>query len=100
MCMEFGRVEAAAYITQVRWTFAKTMPQWPHEYTVREWQPDLQTDFFAFAELIQRDGLLKPWPPEPAVPVYRHAYWELDGWEYWIMGGPVSEAQVINRARV
>jgi len=27
----FGLEEARAYIAEVRWQFAKTMPQWPHE---------------------------------------------------------------------
>ena len=27
--------DAGVYIAQVRWQFAETMPQWPHEYTVR-----------------------------------------------------------------
>lgn len=27
------------YIGQVRWQFAKTMPDWPHEYTVKAWCP-------------------------------------------------------------
>ena len=27
---------ANQFIAQAKWTFAKTMPQWPHEYTVRD----------------------------------------------------------------
>jgi hypothetical protein len=38
--------DARTYIAKVRWQFAKTMPQWPHEYTVREWREDLQPEFF------------------------------------------------------
>ncbi len=25
-----------AFVDRERWTFAKTMPEWPHEYIVRE----------------------------------------------------------------
>jgi hypothetical protein len=39
--MAFTVDDARAYIADVRWQFAKTMPQWPHEYTVREWRTDL-----------------------------------------------------------
>ena len=46
--------EARVYIASVRWQFAKTMPQWPHEYTVRVWPPDLEHSFFAFVRLIRR----------------------------------------------
>ena len=92
--------DARAYIAEVRWQFAKTMPQWPHEYTVREWRPDLEREFFEFVVLIRRDGIVKPWPRDAATPRYRLTYLELDGWEYWSMGAPVPETTVINRALV
>jgi hypothetical protein len=98
--MTFTQREAHAYIAKVRWQFAKTMPQWPHEYTVREWRPELDLDFLDFAGLIRREGVVKPWPRESARPRYHHTYLELDGWEYWTMGSPLPETTVINRARV
>lgn len=96
--MTFTTEQARAYVAEVRWQFAKTMPQWPHEYTVRRWRPDLEREFFGFVELIRRDGVVKPWPRDAADPRYRLTYLELDGWEYWSMGAPVSETTVINRA--
>jgi hypothetical protein len=62
-CVAFTADEARAYIARVRWQFAKTMPQWPHEYTVREWSPDLEREFVELVVLIRRDGVLKAWPP-------------------------------------
>lgn len=53
---EFDLAQARTYIAQVYWRFAKTMPQWPHEYTVRNWRPDLEAEFFAFVELIRRES--------------------------------------------
>jgi hypothetical protein len=88
--------DARAYIANVRWQFAKTMPQWPHEYTVRAWRPDLEREFFEFVVLIRRD--VKPWPRDAVTPRYHHTYLELDSWEYWTMGEPVPETTVINRA--
>jgi hypothetical protein len=85
--------EARAYIGKVTWKFAKTMPQWPHEYTVRHWRPDLAADWDAFAELIHREGTVKPWPPDAAVPKHHFAYLQIDGWQYWVID------PVINRAR-
>ena len=41
----FNIDDARAYIAEVRWQFAKTMPQWPHEYTVRDWRVDLDDTF-------------------------------------------------------
>ena len=92
--------EARTYIAQVYWRFAKTMPQWPHEYTVRDWRPDLEGEFFAFVELIRRDGVVKPWRKDAQYPRYRHSYLAIDGWQYWTMGAPVPETTVINRATV
>ncbi|TMB89749.1 MAG: hypothetical protein E6J45_09825 [Chloroflexi bacterium] len=90
--------DARTYIATVKWQFAKTMPQWPHEYTVREWRPDLEAAFEALATLIRTTGIVKPWPRDAAQPRYRHPYLELDGWEYWTMGAPIPETTVINRA--
>jgi hypothetical protein len=92
--------QARRYVAGARWQFAKTMPQWPHEYTVRHWQPELEADFFAFAVLIRSNGIVKPWPPAPMTPRYRHTYLELNEWEYWTMGEPIPDTTVINRARV
>ena len=92
--------DARGYIARVRWQFAKTMPQWPHEYTVREWRPDLEPDFLGFAALIRGEGAVKPWPRDAAHPRYHHTYLELDGWEYWTMGAPLPATTVINRARI
>jgi hypothetical protein len=91
---------ARVYIAKVRWQFARTMPQWPHEYTVREWYRALEPDFFAFAALIRCAGVTKPWPPNASKPRYRHIYLEMDGWEYWTMGSPIPETTVINRALI
>ncbi len=98
--MEMTIDDARSYIAKVTWQFAKTMPQWPHEYTVRQWRLDLEPEFFALVALIRREGIIKPWPPEAAQPRYRHTYLELDGWDYWTMGAPVPETTVINRALV
>lgn len=96
--MAFTVDSARLYIADVRWQFAKTMPQWPHEYTVREWRPELQQEFEALVALIRSDGVIKPWPRDSGTPRYHHSYLELDGWEYWSMGAPIPETTVINRA--
>jgi hypothetical protein len=97
---EFGFDEARAYIAEVRWQFAKTMPQWPHEYTVRDWRPELEGTFEAFAGFTRSEGVVKPWPADSPTPRYHHRYVEIDGWDYWIMDGPIEETGVINRARL
>jgi hypothetical protein len=98
--LAFDIDDARSYVASVRWQFAKTMPQWPHEYTVRGWQPDLEDTFEAFARLIRSDGVVKPWPRESPTPRYHHRYLAIDGWDYWIMEGTIAETEVINRARL
>jgi len=92
--------DARAYIDAVRWQFAKTMPQWPHEYTVLKWQPDLADEFFAFVALIRTDGSVKPWPADSPTPRYHHTYLAIDGWDYWTMDDNVADTELINRARL
>lgn len=89
--------DAVLYIAKVEWQFASTMPQWPHEYTVRAWRPELETEFFAFVEMIRQRGVVKPWPRNTKTPRYHHTYLEVGEWEYWTMGSPIPETTVINR---
>ena len=50
-------IEAArAYIARVRWKFAGILPQWPHEYTVKDWRREWAEDFEAFCRLIAEEG--------------------------------------------
>ena len=97
-------IEAArAYIATVRWKFAKTMPDWPHEYTVKDWRPELVAGFEEFCRLIQAEGFIEPWPPAPAQPIYHNHYLVIGEWKYWAMGndgdrGPIEDLTVINRA--
>jgi hypothetical protein len=101
--VEFGIGAARAYIATVRWKFAKTMPDWPHEYTIKEWRPELASEFEAFCQLIKDEGFVEPWPPPPARPIYHNHYLVIGEWKYWAMGthgdqDPVEELTVINRA--
>ena len=73
---------ARDYIAKVRWQFAKTMPQWPHWYTARQWNPDLESEFEAVATLIRETGVIKPWPRTSTHPKYHHTYLTIDGYEY------------------
>ena len=98
--MRFELTDAARYIAAVRWQFASTMPQWPHEYTLRRWRSDLDREFVAMVHLIREKGVAKPWPKDAAVPRYHHTYLEVDGWQYWTMGEPAEETILINRCRV
>ena len=81
------------YIASVHWKFAKTYAKtWPHEYTIRNWEPDKDSEFAFFVMFIRKYGY-----PER---FFRkiHIYYELDGFKYWTMGAPLEITIVINRA--
>jgi hypothetical protein len=74
-----------SYIVGSNWTFAKSMPQWPHCYVLRE--SGRKRDFDLFARLIEENGYIDPWGQK------RSKYLVLDNLKYWIDG------DVLNRAR-
>lgn len=81
------------FVANSRWIFAKTMPQCPHEYTLRRQAPD-EPLFEKVVMHIRAHG-------------YRERYgksWyirlNLDGWKYWTMGAPLKSTILINRARL
>ena len=80
-----------AFVDDARWTFAKTMPKWPHEYVVRQ-----RVDEQLFVELVRhirahgRSGRFY----ERVI-----VYYEAAGLVYWTMGAPLAETVIVNRFR-
>lgn len=74
-----------------QWTFAKTMPQWPHEYLVRK---NVDEDLFEdLVRHIREHGFKGHF--------YRKTmtYFAEDGMLYWTMGEPVDRTIIINRCK-
>jgi hypothetical protein len=79
------------FIDSSQWTFAKTMPKWPHEYIVRE-----RVDEELFVQLVRHirangyDGKF-----------YRNSITCFDEGKmvYWTMGAPLGETIIVNRCR-
>ena len=84
------------FIEERQWNFAKTMPQWPHEYTVRKFQDpkDEQTQFEQAVAFIRANGESRIFKPTGRSSVY----FDIDGRQYWTMGAPIEETIIINRA--
>lgn len=80
------------FIEGSRWIFAKTMPQIPHEYTLRKHADE--AEFEAAVAFIREHGYRARWGR------YNHTYFDVDGWQYWTMGAPVGETILINRAEL
>lgn len=79
------------FVDHVKWTYAKTMPKWPHEYIVRE-----RVDEELFQQLvlhIRSNGF------EGRFYSQTYTYFEEDGLLYWTMGAPLDETIIINRCR-
>ena len=85
--------ELAAFVQTQRWTYAKTMPQWPHEYVVRKNVSKDET-FCRFVMTIRRYGNDEPFFSRT------HRYLDLGGFKYWTMGDWLATTIIINRARI
>ena len=81
-------------IARCEWTFAKTMPQCPHEYIVREQSPLSDEEFVYFVNMQREHGVEEQWGK------YNFPYLYIDNYKYWTMGAPIEETIIINRAKV
>lgn len=88
--------ELRAFIAAHPWTFAKTMPQWPHWYVVKAKHP--MPDLFpTFASTIIARGYQAVFRPYPAHRGFRRWYLDLDGFHYWHMDPLTKDVTLINR---
>ena len=83
--------ELLAFVTSQPWTFAKTMPEWPHEYLVRD-----RVDAALFERLVMH---IRTHGREGHFYARVLTYYEEAGLVYWTMGAPLSETTIINRCR-
>ena len=78
-----------AFIQSVKWTYAKTMPEWPHEYIVRE-----RVDDELFVQMVEH---IRKYGYEGKFYNKTITYFDEDGMTYWTMGAPIEETIIINR---
>jgi hypothetical protein len=79
------------FVSEERWTYAKTMPEWPHEYLVRERVDGSR--FEALVVHIRSHGYGGRFYSKSIT------YYEEEGLLYWTMGAPLAETTIINRCR-
>ena len=84
------------FVESRAWRYAKTMPQWPHEYTVRKFQDaeELRALFEQAVAFIRAEGERRIFEPTGKSSIY----FDIDGRQYWTMGAPIEETVIINRA--
>jgi hypothetical protein len=85
--------ELRAFVQQSTWTFAKTMPKTPHEYTRRKDAPD-EALFERVVMHIRHRGYKGRFGKTT------YTYFDIDGWQYWTMGSPLPATILINRAKL
>ena len=90
----YNKDDIRKFIGKCQWTFAKTMPQWPHEYIVKNQCPLEAKEFEHFVWAQRVLGMPENWGP------YRQPYLYIDGYKYWTMGCELEATTVINRAKV
>ena len=73
------------------WTYAKTYPEWPHEYLVRD-----RVDGKVFEALVRH--IREHGSPQRFYDCTFIYYLE-DGLLYWTMGEPIEETVIINRCQ-
>ena len=83
--------ELRTFVDEQCWTFAKTMPEWPHEYIVRE-----RVDQALFEELVSH---IRAHGREGRFYARVITYYEEAGLTYWTMGAPLRETTIVNRCR-
>jgi hypothetical protein len=79
------------FIANSKWTYAKTMPEWPHEYIVRE-----RVDQKLFEQLVRH---IRAHGTPGAFYQEAYIYFEAGEMLYWTMGAPIGETTIINRCR-
>jgi hypothetical protein len=83
--------ELRDFVNQEKWTYAKTMPKWPHEYLVRG-----RVDEGLFERLVRH---IRAHGYQGRFYHMSITYYEEDGLLYWTMGAPVEETTIINRCK-
>jgi hypothetical protein len=77
------------FINRCVWTFAKTMPQTPHHYVVRDnLSYDDKKMFDALGEYIKRNGYSASFASK------RYDYLNTGGFKYWIIGNILNKAKI------
>jgi len=79
------------FVDEQRWTFAKTMAEWPHEYIVRD-----RVDVPLFERLVVH---IRAHGVEGRFYEKVITYYEEAGLVYWTMGAPLDETTIVNRCR-
>lgn len=83
--------ELNVFVNGEKWTYAKTMPKWPHEYIVRE-----RVDEALFKQLVEH---IRANGYEGKFYSKNITYYDEAGMVYWTLGAPIEETIIVNRCK-
>ncbi len=85
--------EAAGALLNAPFQYAKTMPEFPHHYTLRKkWASE--QDFWDVVQFIRDNGYREKWGGR------WYTYLDINGQRYWTMGAGLQATILINRAEI
>ena len=77
-------------IEQTEWTFAKTMPEIPHYYIVRDKLSEGDKKLFdEFEKYIKKNGYSKKFYSK------EYYYFEIDDYKYWVVENVLNREKLI-----
>lgn len=80
------------FVAKTTWTFARSMPGIPHEYTLRE--RCVKEEFEKVVMYIRKHG----YPAKFGKRTF--TYLDVNGYKYWTMGDLLDQTWVLNRAKL
>lgn len=90
-----GNINIEEVIDQLGWQFAKTMPQMPHWYTVRQRKdPEKNELYNILYRYIVENHYIEYFFRKP------YKYCDIGEYKYWIMADRIEGSNIINRARI
>lgn len=87
-----NEMELRECLKHAQFRYAKTMPRFPHHYTLRQtWDNSM---FDAAVRAIREFGLPRMFGNR------QYIYYDFENNTYWTMGSPVEKTILINRAKL
>lgn len=87
-------IDIQEVVSRLSWTFAKTMKNIPHEYTVKDLRcNEKRKDYETLFLYILNNHYIKYFFGKP------YMYCDIGDFTYWIMSDDINVSKIINRAR-
>tara|TARA_X000001382_G_scaffold85868_2_gene60955 strand:- start:1344 stop:1625 length:282 start_codon:yes stop_codon:yes gene_type:complete len=85
--------QACKTLSETKFTFAKSMPKIPHDWSAREeWNSD--KEFEDMVIYIREYGVPEKFWRKTYIYLYANGY------KYWTLGNPIETTRIINRVKV